>query len=86
MLIDAHMHTSGISPCSRRTPAQIIAQCLADKTDGFVLTNHCDKGYPRTWVIRHGAADTTKSSSGQSSWETDTASGYSSALRSTLPR
>ena len=45
MLIDAHMHTSGISPCSRRTPAQIIAQCLADKTDGFVLTNHCDKGY-----------------------------------------
>lgn len=47
MLIDAHMHTSGISPCSHRTPAQIVAQCLADETDGFVLTNHCDKSYTR---------------------------------------
>ncbi len=45
MLIDAHVHTSGISKCSKRTPAQIIAQCIADKTDGIVLTNHCNKSY-----------------------------------------
>jgi len=47
MLIDAHIHTSGISRCSKRTPAQIIAQCIVDKTDGFVLTNHCDESYTR---------------------------------------
>lgn len=45
MLIDAHIHTSGISRCSRFKPLQIIAQCLADKTDGIVLTNHCDESY-----------------------------------------
>lgn len=47
MLIDAHIHTSGVSRCSRRTPAQIIAQCLADGTDGIVLTNHCDISYTK---------------------------------------
>ena len=31
MLIDAHVHTSGISCCSRRNPLQMIAQFLADK-------------------------------------------------------
>ena len=45
MLIDAHMHTSGVSRCSRRKPVEIIAQCLVDKTDGFVLTDHCDESY-----------------------------------------
>ena len=41
MLIDTHVHSSGISPCSRRNPCQLIAEYLADKTDGFVLANHC---------------------------------------------
>jgi len=41
MLIDTHVHSAGISPCSRRNPTQLIAEYLADKTDGFVLSNHC---------------------------------------------
>ena len=41
MLIDTHVHSSGISPCSRRNPQQLIAEYLADKTDGLVLANHC---------------------------------------------
>lgn len=45
MLIDAHSHTSAISWCSRRTAEEIIAQCIYDKTDGIVLTNHCKKEY-----------------------------------------
>lgn len=45
MLIDPHVHTSGMSRCSKRTPAQMIAQFLADGTEGFVLTNHCDISY-----------------------------------------
>lgn len=45
MLVDAHIHSSGISRCSRRKPLEVIAQCLVDKTDGFVLTNHCDESY-----------------------------------------
>lgn len=45
LLIDAHIHTSGISKCSRRSPAAIIAQCIVDGTDGIVLTNHCDIHY-----------------------------------------
>lgn len=41
MLIDTHVHSAGISPCSRRDPYQLIAEFLADKSDGFVLANHC---------------------------------------------
>ena len=41
MLIDTHVHSAGISPCSRRNPNQLIAEYIADKTDGFVLANHC---------------------------------------------
>lgn len=47
MLIDAHIHTSGISRCSRRSSLEIIAQCMVDKIDGFVLTNHCDISYTK---------------------------------------
>lgn len=50
MLIDPHVHSSGISPCSKRTPEKLIAEYIADKMDGFVLTNHCDK----TWIGRLG--------------------------------
>ena len=58
MLIDAHVHSSGISRCSKRKPAQLIAQFLADKTEGFVLTNHCDPSYTaelgyREWCKRY---------------------------------
>lgn len=45
MLIDTHVHSSGISPCSRRNPSQLIAEYIADKTDGFVLANHCLKEF-----------------------------------------
>lgn len=44
-LIDPHIHSSGISRCSRRSPAAVIAQLIADGTDGIVLTNHCDAHY-----------------------------------------
>ena len=50
MLIDPHVHSAGISPCSKRTPEKLIAEYIADKMDGFVLTNHCDK----TWIGRLG--------------------------------
>ena len=33
MLIDVHVHTSGISRCSRRKPVEMIAQFISDKTD-----------------------------------------------------
>ncbi len=52
MLVDLHIHTSGISPCSHRTPEEIIAQCLADDTGGFVLTNHCAEAYMRDVTYR----------------------------------
>ena len=45
MLIDPHVHSSGVSPCSRRSPEKLIAEYIADKMDGFVLTNHCDKNW-----------------------------------------
>lgn len=45
LLIDPHIHSSGISRCSRRSPAAVIAQLIADGTDGIVLTNHCDPHY-----------------------------------------
>jgi hypothetical protein len=47
MLIDAHIHSAGMSRCSRRKPLDLIAQCLVDKTDGFVLANHCDPSYTK---------------------------------------
>ena len=58
MLIDTHVHSAGISPCSRRNPNQLIAEYLADKTDGFVLANHClheftkDIGY-KAWCEKY---------------------------------
>lgn len=47
MLIDAHIHTSGMSDCSLRSPMEIIAQCIVDHTDGIVLANHCNRGYSK---------------------------------------
>lgn len=58
LLIDAHIHTNGISHCSRRTPEALIAECVADELDGIVLTNHCKADYFReesydAWVKRY---------------------------------
>lgn len=58
LLIDAHIHTNGISLCSRRTPAELIEECVKDHLDGIVLTNHCKAEYFREepykdWVQRY---------------------------------
>ena len=43
MLIDTHVHSSGISPCSRRDPYQLIAEFLADKIGFYSITETvCD--------------------------------------------
>ena len=39
-LYDFHVHTSGISRCSRLSPEQLCRAILKDGLDGFVLTNH----------------------------------------------
>lgn len=40
MLIDAHIHTAGISACSRVPADKLIRVCAVEGLDGFVLTNH----------------------------------------------
>jgi len=40
MLLDAHIHSAGVSPCSRVPIESLIDICLADRIDGIVLTNH----------------------------------------------
>ncbi len=39
-LYDMHVHTKGISLCSRLSAAELCAALKSDRTDGFVLTNH----------------------------------------------
>ena len=41
MLVDAHIHTSGISTCSRVSPEELAKVCHEDQLDAIVLTNHC---------------------------------------------
>lgn len=60
LLIDAHIHTNGISHCSQRTPEALIEECVKDNLDGIVLSNHCKADYCReepyeTWVKRYVA-------------------------------
>lgn len=60
MLIDAHMHTSGISLCSQASPEEVVAACKKDELDGFVITNHCKESYIkgttyREWMERYVA-------------------------------
>lgn len=43
--IDMHLHSSGISICSRVSYKSLIDEKLAQGYDGGVLTNHCDSGY-----------------------------------------
>lgn len=39
-LVDAHIHTAGISPCSRVPAQELIPLCAADGLGGICLTNH----------------------------------------------
>lgn len=45
MLVDAHIHTSGISTCSRVSPEELAKVCHEDQLDAIVLTNHCKSYY-----------------------------------------
>ena len=45
MLIDPHVHSSGISPCSRVTPEDIAKVALRDRLGAVVLTNHYKTAY-----------------------------------------
>lgn len=57
MLVDAHIHTSGISLCSKMSPDDLVEVCVKDKVDAIVLTNHCKKEQIkipyREWVKRY---------------------------------
>ena len=39
LLFDMHVHTSGISRCSRVSPLELVKRCQYKGADGFVLTN-----------------------------------------------
>lgn len=39
-LLDCHAHTSGISPCCKKTPEEVIIAAKNIGIDGLVLTNH----------------------------------------------
>lgn len=39
-LYDMHVHTKGVSKCSRLSPEELCRALREDQTDGFVLTNH----------------------------------------------
>ena len=39
-LFDMHVHTSGISRCSRVEPKELVRRCKLTGLDGIVLTNH----------------------------------------------
>ena len=45
MLIDAHIHSKGISLCSRLSYREMLDQCAEDSVDGIVLTNHLKENY-----------------------------------------
>lgn len=40
ILVDAHIHTAGISPCSRIPVEDLIRICVSDGLGGICLTNH----------------------------------------------
>ena len=43
--IDMHVHTKGVSKCSRVSVEEAIDLKSADGYDGMVLTNHCQSHY-----------------------------------------
>lgn len=45
MLIDPHVHTSGISPCCKMNYREILDEDKAVGLDGVVITNHYHKTY-----------------------------------------
>lgn len=44
-LLDPHIHTAGISLCSRMAPKELVELCLRDGLGGIVLTNHYKSPY-----------------------------------------
>ncbi len=46
MKIDPHIHSSGISLCSRMTVEELIDMKREQGYDGAILTNHCQQWYP----------------------------------------
>ena len=40
MKLETHIHTSGVSPCAKCTPAEAVSRCVALGYDGMVVTNH----------------------------------------------
>ncbi len=40
MLVDAHIHTAEISPCSQVPAADLVARCAKEGLGGICLTNH----------------------------------------------
>ena len=57
MLIDAHIHTAGISHCSRVPAPKLIEVCKKDELGGIILTNHYKSAYIhndfREWCKRY---------------------------------
>ncbi|MBE6607051.1 MAG: PHP domain-containing protein [Ruminococcaceae bacterium] len=45
MLLDPHIHTQGISHCSRCPADVLVDTCVRDKIDAIVLTNHYKHDY-----------------------------------------
>ena len=57
MLVDAHIHTAGISFCSQVPADRLVRLCADDGVDAIVLTNHCKSAFVeipyRDWVKRY---------------------------------
>lgn len=45
LLLDPHIHTSGISHCSKCPAPVLVDICVRDKIDAIVLTNHYKRNY-----------------------------------------
>ncbi len=45
LLLDPHIHTSGISRCSKCPAEMLVDICVRDKIDAIVLTNHYKRNY-----------------------------------------
>lgn len=54
MLIDMHLHTSGVSCCSDLSPEEAVARAKKIGTDGFVLTNHYSLAMRSIYSITYG--------------------------------
>lgn len=55
LLFDMHVHTSGISRCSRVSPKELVRRCKLTGSEGIVLTNHFAKSHVKgdPFIWRH---------------------------------